>query len=105
MPPKPAALAAIALLACVTDGEARTRGLYDFHGLLFSCGKYPPVNLTGRGQAYVYKADLTTSTEGTATLSHDAVTVSFRRKFRTFTISRKPDGFYVGKVLCHVDDV
>lgn len=82
---------------------ARTN--YDFHGLLLTCPNLPPITITGFGHAYAYAADLTEYVEGSAKLGNDSVTVSFPRRYPSFTITRKAGKFYVGKAACDVDDM
>ncbi len=96
-------IAAIVITAGASGATAATP--YDFHGLLFTCGRYPPVNFDGKGGVYAYESDLTTSVTGKAVLGKGSVTVSLPRRFLSFTITKRGKKFFVGKTLCEADDV
>ena len=83
----------VLLAIASATGSATAAPRYDFHGLLFTCGTYPPVNLDGKGGVYAYEADLTTSVTGKAVLGKDSVTVSFPRRFPAFTITETRQRF------------
>jgi hypothetical protein len=91
---------AAAYFVSIAAAEAKD----DFHGLLFQCDRHPTVQVSGH-IAYAYEADMTTATQGTATLKSHAVTVSFPGKYASFTIVKRGDRFYADGKLCRANDV
>lgn len=94
----------LGLLATIGVIPAHAGAAYDFHGLLFQCGRHPVVQISGV-VAYAYQDDLTHYVEGRATLRRNAVLVSFPGRVGAFTIIRLGNRFMSAGRVCKVDDV
>jgi hypothetical protein len=96
-------LFSILAVACAFAAPCAEAGAaYDFHGLLFQCGRHPAVNIAG-AHVWGYEADLTRYTEGVAKLGANSVTLTFPRRFQAFTITMRAARFYADGAICQTD--